>query len=92
MASQWLGALPPPPGVEPNFINPSDQYAGNIALHATCLTLVTLLVAMRLYTRIRITKANLGVEDCQCTHFTITMMACAYQGLLDRSLHSSLRS
>ncbi|KAK7935353.1 hypothetical protein PG985_000848 [Apiospora marii] len=37
MASQWLGAYPPPPGVEPNFIDPPSQFAGTIAAH-TALT------------------------------------------------------
>lgn len=65
MASQWLGSIPPPPGVEPNFIDPYDHMTENIALHTVLLTLTTLAVGMRLYTRLRITKAKLGVDDCK---------------------------
>lgn len=66
MTSQWLvGGMPPPPGVEPNFIDPYDHMSENIALHSTLLTITTLAVGMRLYTRAIITKAKLGVDDCE---------------------------
>ena len=65
MASQWIGALPPPPGIEPNFIDPPSQQNGNIALHTVLLSLATIFVSIRIYTRIWITKLDLGVEDCQ---------------------------
>ncbi|KAL6877132.1 GPCR, PTH11-type [Trichoderma novae-zelandiae] len=66
MTSQWLGSLPPPPGVEPNFVDPYDHMTENIALHSVLLTLTTLAVGMRLYTRSIITKAKLGVDDYFC--------------------------
>ena len=65
MTSQWLGSMPPPPGVEPNFIDPYDHMKENIALHSVLLTITTLAVGMRLYTRSIITKAKLGVDDCE---------------------------
>lgn len=64
MASQWAGALPPPPGIEPNFIDPPSQRERNIALHTVLLTLVTIFIVMRVYTRAYITKAGFGIEDC----------------------------
>ncbi|RYC56704.1 hypothetical protein CHU98_g9511 [Xylaria longipes] len=63
MASQWLGALPPPPGIEPNFIDPPSQRDRNIALHTVLLSLVTILLVVRLYTRVWITRMAFGVED-----------------------------
>ncbi|KAI0892238.1 hypothetical protein F4806DRAFT_505649 [Annulohypoxylon nitens] len=66
MASQMGGALPPPPGIEPNFIDPPSQAKGNLTQHATCLTLVTMFVAMRIYTRLRINRTNLGIDDYFC--------------------------
>lgn len=62
--AQWLGAYPAPAGEVVNLIDPPDQRQGNTALHATCLTLVTISVAIRFYTRIYITKAVVGIEDC----------------------------
>lgn len=64
MATQWLGSIPPP-GVEPNFVDPPSQLHGNIALHTVCLTVVTAVVAMRLYTRSFIIRSSLGVDDCE---------------------------
>lgn len=64
MASQWLGALSPPPGVEPDFDHPDDQMPQNIALHATLLSLVTIFVGIRTYTRLHIMRSQLGVDDC----------------------------
>ena len=67
MASQWFtgGALPPPPGVEPNFEDPPSQLHGNIALHASFLSVATIVVAMRLFTRLRILRMKLGIDDCK---------------------------
>ncbi|EGE08775.1 hypothetical protein TEQG_08818 [Trichophyton equinum CBS 127.97] len=64
MATQWLGAIPPPPGVTPNIIDPPSQLSGNIALHTVCLTLATAAVAMRVYTRTVVTRTNMGADDC----------------------------
>lgn len=68
MASELSGGglIPPPPGVEPNLIDPPSQTPNNIALHTICLTFVTLFVIIRLYTRIYITKAKLWIDDCKC--------------------------
>ncbi|KAI0548666.1 hypothetical protein F4679DRAFT_573986 [Xylaria curta] len=75
MASQWVGALPPPPGVEPNFIDPPSQRERNIALHTVLLSLITIFVSIRIYTRIWITKNKLGVEDYLClTSYTLSIL------------------
>lgn len=58
-------AAPPPEGETSNLVDPPNQMRENIALYTTLLTAVTLLLAMRLYTRIRISKVKLGLEDCE---------------------------
>lgn len=63
MASGWLGAMPPPPGIEPNFVDPPSQLNSNIALHAVSLSLVVVSLTMRLYTRLHILKSYLGWDD-----------------------------
>ncbi|XDG03564.1 hypothetical protein ABKA04_003179 [Annulohypoxylon sp. FPYF3050] len=65
MSSQWSqGVVPPPPGVEPNFVNPENQMGGNIAIHTVFLTISTFSVIMRIYTRLRVSRVSLGVDDC----------------------------
>jgi hypothetical protein len=46
-----VGAIPPPPGERANFVDPPNQTKVTIALHTICLTLVTLMVTLRIYTR-----------------------------------------
>ena len=46
-AFRVTGALPPPPGVTPNFVDPPSQDAVIIAVHAVLLALATLFVSMR---------------------------------------------
>lgn len=71
MASQLGGSMSPPAGVEPNLVDPPSQLSNNIALHTICLTLITVLVAIRLYTRIAINKMKLGLDDCESILFPI---------------------
>lgn len=73
MATGWLGAIPAPNGTKPNFENPPSQLAGNIALHTVCLSLATLSVTVRLYTRAAITKTKLGIDDCTASFMLDTM-------------------
>ncbi|OAL72538.1 hypothetical protein A7D00_3540 [Trichophyton violaceum] len=83
MATQWLGAIPPPPGVTPNIIDPPSQLSGNIALHTVCLTLATAAVAMRVYTRTVVTCTKMGADDYFClASFVLTV---AFSGLMIKS-------
>ncbi|KAM0795823.1 hypothetical protein BDR22DRAFT_919339 [Usnea florida] len=52
----------PPPGKQSNFVNPQTSMKRAIALHTICLFLVTVCVAIRLYTRLFITR-KLGMDD-----------------------------
>ncbi|KAH8788391.1 hypothetical protein F5883DRAFT_531921 [Diaporthe sp. PMI_573] len=59
-------AAPCPAGETCNLVDPPNQMPQNIALYTTLLTAVTLLLVMRVYTRIRISKVKLGLEDYFC--------------------------
>lgn len=60
-------AMKPPKGSEPNFINPPSHDKANVILHTICLTLTTLFVMMRLYTRHYISQW-IGWDDCKSTY------------------------
>lgn len=59
-----LSAIPPPPGFTSNFVNPPSKASWGIVTQALCLTLATLLVAMRLYTKLKVLR-NPGWDDCE---------------------------
>ncbi|OJI97123.1 hypothetical protein ASPVEDRAFT_78860 [Aspergillus versicolor CBS 583.65] len=90
MATQWFtgGALPPPPGIEANFVDPPSQLHGNIALHTAFLSVATLAVAMRLFTRLYTLRTRLGIDDffcvlayCLAITFTGLMSYCFSRGI-----------
>lgn len=65
MSSQWSqGTVPAPPGVVPNLIDPPDQLDKNIAVHSVFLTLSTLALIMRSYTRLFVNRLAFGIDDC----------------------------
>lgn len=68
MSSQWSqGVVPAPAGVVANFDNPHSELNTNIAVHSVFLTISTLVILMRIYTRIHISRLSLGIDDCQST-------------------------
>lgn len=83
MATGWLGVIPPPPGVEENILNPTSQIHSNIALHTICLGLATASVVIRIYTRIFITKASVGADDC--LSILSLALSLTFSGLLIKS-------
>ena len=58
------GAMPAPPGLSANFLNPPNHNTSSIVLHVMCLTLATFAIAIRFFTRAQITH-NLGWDDCR---------------------------
>ena len=58
------GALPPPPGVEPNLINPpgSGRRMANVAVLILCDIVVTILFGLRVYVKLGATR-RLFLED-----------------------------
>ncbi|KAE8418358.1 hypothetical protein BDV36DRAFT_308718 [Aspergillus pseudocaelatus] len=61
--STQKGILPPPPGVEPNFINPRNQFQGCIPFITFYLTFNSMALVMRVYTRRVIIRASLAIDD-----------------------------
>ena len=55
-------ALPPPPGVTPNFINPQSRALMVIVTSVLCLVLIILISLMRFYTNLWI-KKSLKADD-----------------------------
>jgi hypothetical protein len=58
-------ALAPPEGVIPNLIDPYTRQPILIGTATACLTLTTLCILVRLYTKVRILK-SLDIEDGEC--------------------------
>ncbi|CAL8580201.1 hypothetical protein XPA_005933 [Xanthoria parietina] len=56
------GIYPAPPGVVPNFTNPHVRTGGHIVLSSVFLPLSTLVLALRLYTKIHVMRA-FGWDD-----------------------------
>jgi hypothetical protein len=57
-------AATPPHGLDSNFDDPPSKAEAVYIVMSVCLGLVTLLVAIRIYTRARITK-SLWWDDCE---------------------------
>ncbi|KAF2689792.1 hypothetical protein K458DRAFT_384427 [Lentithecium fluviatile CBS 122367] len=55
-------ALRPPPGVQPNFINPPNQNSLGYALLVICGVVSTMMTGIRLYAKF-ITSKKFGIED-----------------------------
>jgi hypothetical protein len=59
------GALPPPPGVEPNFDNPSGGVHFWLKFaQFLCIPIVTVFVALRMYVKIFMLH-EVFLEDCK---------------------------
>lgn len=58
------GALEPPPGITPNFVNPVSMRKYDVLGQSMCLTVSTLLVWMRMYSKVRLIKST-EWEDCK---------------------------
>lgn len=59
-----ISAVPAPPGVTSNFVNPPSKAYWDVVTQAVCLTIATLLVAMRMYTKFNVLKSP-GWDDCE---------------------------
>ncbi|KAI0174130.1 hypothetical protein BJ166DRAFT_511198 [Pestalotiopsis sp. NC0098] len=81
MADLWtIPAGQPPPGVEPNFVDPpTNKGIAEITL-SILIVLATIAVAIRFYVQTRVTKNGLSMED-----FTLMLalpMNIAYTGII----------
>lgn len=57
-------AMPPPPGVIPNFVNYPSREHEIIVIYSVFLGVSAFFVALRMYTRIFITRC-VGYDDCK---------------------------
>lgn len=57
--------LPPPPGVEPTFLEPYSLWPYYAETGALCIVTLTIFVAMRVYTKVFLLK-SLTLEDFSC--------------------------
>lgn len=57
-----LAAIKPPLGVTPNFENPESRAREVVAVLIGMLTLTTLIVSLRVYTRLYVSRA-FGIDD-----------------------------
>ncbi|KAM0795178.1 hypothetical protein BDR22DRAFT_894428 [Usnea florida] len=57
-----FSAIPPPPGLTSNYVNPPSKAVWGTVTTSVCLTVATLLVAMRMYTKFKVLK-NIGWDD-----------------------------
>lgn len=62
--SDKAGAVPPPPGVTPNFLHPAYHAGGIVPLAAVFIPLAAIFMFLRVYTKVRIIKV-FGLEDCK---------------------------
>ena len=58
-------AVSPPPGVIPNFVDPPSLYPQIIVTLVLTLSIATLAVIIRVYTKLHVIKAW-HLEDCTC--------------------------
>lgn len=62
--SRPTGGLRPPPGVTPNFVNPDSLRPYFIVTFAVCVTVTSIFVLIRVYTKTFIAKSQTW-EDCE---------------------------
>ena len=61
--ASMLPGLAPPPGVTPDFVHPYSLRGPFIGMFAFYLAITAITTALRMYTKLYITK-NLGWGDC----------------------------
>ena len=57
-------ALPPPPGVVPDFTGPAEGVTTLLFTQLFCLVIATLFVWMRIYTKLCVMRCH-AWEDCE---------------------------
>jgi hypothetical protein len=57
----------PPPGRQPNFVNPESRAYQSQITFGVCIVLVVLVLALRIHRRLIVTK-DWGWDDCETPH------------------------
>ncbi len=63
-----MGALPPPPGVTPNFVDPPSARGAVVAVIIACLVISTLCIGLRVAAKASVRFGNAGWDDCESPH------------------------
>ncbi|KAK4163960.1 hypothetical protein QBC43DRAFT_318474 [Cladorrhinum sp. PSN259] len=79
-------AAAPPPGVQPNFIDPPSQQTAMIAMTVVMTFFTLVFLSVRLYTSLRITRLS-GTEDWLCLLAAVLIIS--YSGLVLSLSHLS---
>jgi hypothetical protein len=64
-----IGASPPPPGVIPDFEHPESVGYRVVIATAILLPLTTVVVCLRIYTRVKIVS-YMGSDDCKLRRYS----------------------
>lgn len=75
-----LPALPPPPGVIPNFVNPYSEAQSGIIENVICIILTTTIVWVKMYTKVFVMRDS-GWEDCRCPALPFAEIGCTMDDL-----------
>ena len=70
-----LPALEPPPGVVPNFVDPTDRGYTLIIVGAVLMTLMVLFFVIRMYTKCFVSR-KFSWDDCQFFIVVIASTQC----------------
>ena len=81
-----LSAIPAPSGLTSNFINPPSKVVWDTVTQVVCLTVASLLVAMRMYTKIRVLRHS-GLDDCKVHDFQSTRLSRLISSEIHHFLH-----
>lgn len=73
-------AAPPPAGLTSDFTDPANLHLVGTVVLIICLTLSTLAVLMRMYTKLFVVR-SLAPEDCKCP--SLTWLGCRATDNLD---------
>lgn len=73
-------AAPPPAGVTSDFTDPANLHLIGTVVLIICLTLSTLAVLMRMYTKLFVIR-SIAPEDCKCP--SLTWLGCRATDNLD---------
>lgn len=65
--------VPPPPGRTPNFTDPESRCYQLIIPIAVYTALIVVLVSLRIYSRLRITR-SFGADDCRGSNLSFRMI------------------
>lgn len=67
-------AVEPPAGVTPNFVDPPNREATIFPIMALCLTIATLAVLVRLYSKLFLLR-SVAYEDCEFDYSLVCSVA-----------------